>query len=144
MGFILSLINLSSRFYIFCVVLSMEEEFIGQSRSKDDHHGAKRNCSSQKCIHCLKTFSKRRILQHQDRCPAAKLSLPDGFKVEIVNGKTVYFCQCGYNGRRDRVLRHIEKCAKDKEATASTTLMSSVAELEEYRHLGHFEPLPEA
>ena len=135
---------MSFRIYIFCVVLSMEEDFVGQNRSKGGRPGAKRSCSSQKCIHCLKPLSKRRILQHQNRCPAVKLSLPDGFKVEVMNGKTVYFCQCGYRGQRCRVLSHIEKCAKDKEAIASTNLMSSVAEFEEYRHSGHFEPFPEA
>ena len=129
--------------YFLCC-LSMEEDFVGQTRSKGDRPGAKRSCSSQKCIHCLQPLSKRRILQHQSRCPAAKLSLPDGFKVEVMNGKTVYFCQCGYRGQRCRVLSHIEKCAKDKEAIASTKNLSSVAELEEYRHSGHFEPLSEA
>ena len=136
--------NMSFRIYIFCVVLSMEEDFVGQNRIKGDRPVAKRSCSSQKCIHCLKPLSKRRILQHQNRCPAAKFSLPDGFKVEVMNGKTVYFCQCGYRGQRCRVLSHIEKCAKDKEAIASTKNLSSVAELEEYRHSGHFEPLFEA
>lgn len=128
-------------FIFFCVVLSMEEHFDDQNRSIG---GRKRSCSSQNCIHCLKPLSKRRILQHQSRCPAAKLSLPDGFKVEVVSGKTVYCCQCGYRGQRCRVLNHIEKCVNNKEAIASTNLMSSVAELEEYRHSGHFEPLPEA
>lgn len=41
-------------------------------------------------------------------------------------------------------MSHIVKCVKDKEAIASTKHLSSVAELEEYRHSGHFEPLFEA
>lgn len=102
----------------------------------------KKDSKSPKCMHCTKPISKRRIKEHQAKCTAANMALPDGYRAEIVEGKLAYFCSCGYRGKRYVVLQHAVKCQQKKRAAPSTN--SSVSELQAFQQTGQFAPLPDS
>jgi hypothetical protein len=100
---------------------------------------------SLKCAHCFKPISKRRIKEHEAKCTAANMALPDGFRAETVDGRLQYFCSCGHRGKKYLVLKHIIKCQQKRQASASTNLSAvSASEFQNFQETGQIIPVPDS